>query len=89
MSLGTVHSGYSSLQPEIHPSHLKNAASAVATHVEKRKSVRTTWKARAQGSHFYQGGVTSALGGNDRGVIFAGESLLTVTPGKRLYALGN
>ena len=36
-----------------------------------------------KGSHSRQGGVTSALGANDRGVTHAGESLTPLTPGWR------
>ena len=35
---------------------------------------------RSQGSHSHQGGVTSALGVNDRGVTHAGESFTPLTP---------
>ena len=35
---------------------------------------------RSQGSHSHQGGVTSALGINDRGVTHAGESFTPLTP---------
>ena len=35
---------------------------------------------RSQGSHSRQGGVTSALGVNDRGVTHAGESFTPLTP---------